>query len=99
MLRRNTASLIKNFEFDFSLPLRSAIAARIYIESLLDENQNYPASLEEQAQFWATRYRRNSTQDPDTFVARVRDYEEDDDNRMKMWIIFLFFFSAKAAFF
>ena len=70
------------------MPLRSAIAARIYIESQLAENQNFPASVEEQAQFWATTYRRDSTQDPNTFVARVRDYEEDDDNRMIMLIKF-----------
>ena len=60
-----------------SVPLHSAVAARIFIEIQLSKKniEEFPANVDDQAIWWATIYT-NSTGNITYYISTVQSYEE-----------------------
>ena len=60
----------------FSVPLHSAVAARIFIEIQLSKNiEDFPVTDDEQATWWATVYT-NMTGNIFYYISTVQSFEE-----------------------
>ena len=62
----------------FSVPLHSAVAARVYIEiRLAMSGETFPGSVVQQASWWATRYR-NMSENSTIFSSIISNFERDN---------------------
>ena len=71
----------------FSLPIRSALAARVFINYKLGDE--IPSTLDEQANWWASSYH-NSEKSADTYKEIVNNYEGGGYITISSNIIFFF---------
>lgn len=73
--------------FFFSTPLRSAVAARIFLEILFDQKNNFPGTIPDQAFWWAYNYQTNG--DEKMFKTIVENFENAHSKKFLVTFIFI----------